>query len=76
MVKRCARKVFAPFSHVSTNRLLSKCCVSRYHLPVLKGAPKKRWKDTVTKDMRELGITKDVAQDRDLWRRKIKIAAP
>ncbi|EYB92481.1 hypothetical protein Y032_0193g1392 [Ancylostoma ceylanicum] len=41
-----------------------------------RGAPKKRWKDTVCKDMRELGVTKDAAQDRDLWRRRTKTADP
>ncbi|EYC46334.1 hypothetical protein Y032_0401g787 [Ancylostoma ceylanicum] len=41
-----------------------------------RGAPKKRWKDTVNKDMKELGITKDDAQDRDLWRRRTKTADP
>ena len=41
-----------------------------------RGAPKKRWKDTVSKDMRELEITKDDAQDRDLWRRRTKTADP
>ncbi|EYB95586.1 hypothetical protein Y032_0088g2188 [Ancylostoma ceylanicum] len=41
-----------------------------------RGAPKKRWKDTVSKDMKELGITKDDAQDRDLWRRRTKTADP
>ncbi|EYB91138.1 hypothetical protein Y032_0210g2149 [Ancylostoma ceylanicum] len=41
-----------------------------------RGAPKKRWKDTVCKGMRELGVTKDDAQDRDLWRRRTKTADP
>ncbi|EYC14574.1 hypothetical protein Y032_0040g287 [Ancylostoma ceylanicum] len=41
-----------------------------------RGAPKKRWKDTVCKDMRELGVTKDDAQDRDLWRREAKQQTP
>ncbi|EYC43100.1 hypothetical protein Y032_0503g2638 [Ancylostoma ceylanicum] len=41
-----------------------------------RGAPKKRWKDTVSKDMRELGVTKDDAQNRDLWRRRTKTADP
>ncbi|EYC21597.1 hypothetical protein Y032_0019g3919 [Ancylostoma ceylanicum] len=40
------------------------------------GAPKKRWKDTLSKDMRELGITKDDTQDRDLRRRRTKTADP
>ncbi|EYC29847.1 hypothetical protein Y032_0005g2291 [Ancylostoma ceylanicum] len=41
-----------------------------------RGVPKKRCKDTVSKDMRELGVTKDDAQDRDLWRRRTKTADP
>ncbi|EYC17744.1 hypothetical protein Y032_0029g1845 [Ancylostoma ceylanicum] len=45
-----------------------------------RGAPKELWKDTVCKDMRELGVTKDDDKDRDsrprecvgqtLWRRR------
>ncbi|EYB99918.1 hypothetical protein Y032_0119g843 [Ancylostoma ceylanicum] len=40
----------------------------------LRGAPKKRWKDTVCKDMRELAVTRDDAQDRGQWRERTKTA--
>ncbi|EYC10482.1 hypothetical protein Y032_0055g2578 [Ancylostoma ceylanicum] len=41
-----------------------------------RGSPKKRWMDTVSKIMRELSVTKDNAQDRDLWRRRTETADP
>ncbi|EYC35685.1 hypothetical protein Y032_1001g3353 [Ancylostoma ceylanicum] len=41
-----------------------------------RGAPKKRWKDAVRKNMEEVGATKDDTQDRALWRRRTNTADP
>ena len=37
-----------------------------------KGRPKKRWLDNVKDDIKLLGISKDLAADRDAWRASIK----
>ena len=36
------------------------------------GRPKTRWKDSVKRDMKEIGLTAIVAQDRNTWRRSVK----
>ncbi|EYB83113.1 hypothetical protein Y032_0342g3027 [Ancylostoma ceylanicum] len=41
-----------------------------------RGAPKKRWRDAIKKDMKEVGVTKEDTQDRDLWRRRTNTADP
>ncbi|EYB90344.1 hypothetical protein Y032_0221g2564 [Ancylostoma ceylanicum] len=41
-----------------------------------RGAPKKRWRDAVKKDTKEVGVTKEDTQDRDLWRRRTNTAEP
>ena len=41
-----------------------------------KGAPLRRWMDCVKADMKELGIEKELAQDRSRWRRATHMADP
>ncbi|EYC37526.1 hypothetical protein Y032_0783g2330 [Ancylostoma ceylanicum] len=42
----------------------------------LRGAPKKRWKDAIRRDMEEVGVTNDDIQDSALWRRRTNTADP
>ena len=47
------------------------------HPPVGKrgrGRPKKSLKEVVREDMRVVGLTEDMAQDRRLWRDRIKVS--
>ena len=37
-----------------------------------RGRPKTRWKDSVKRDMAEVGLTPEVAQERNTWRRRVK----
>ena len=37
-----------------------------------RGRPKTRWKDCVKRDMEEVGLTSDVAQERGTWKRIVK----
>ena len=37
-----------------------------------RGRPKTRWKDSVRRDMEEVGLTPDIAQERNTWRRTVK----
>ena len=39
--------------------------------PQPKGRPKQRWFDVVSKDMKALGMTKDLAEERTTWRKRI-----
>ena len=41
-----------------------------------RGRPKRRWLDSISEDMREGGVTEEEAQDRDVWRRKIRCGDP
>ncbi|KAL1450082.1 hypothetical protein WDU94_002536 [Cyamophila willieti] len=36
-----------------------------------RGRPKLRWKDQIKKDMEQINITEEEAQDRTLWRSKV-----
>ena len=42
----------------------------------LRGRQRKRWKDTVKKDMEGKGLTPDDTKDGDVWKRKIQSANP
>ena len=37
-----------------------------------RGRPKTRWRDSIRRDMEEVGLTPDVAQERNTWRRIVK----
>ena len=37
-----------------------------------RGRPKTRWRDSIRKDMEEVGLTPDIAQERNTWRRIVK----
>ena len=37
-----------------------------------RGRPKTRWKDSVRRDMKEVGVTSDEAQERNSWRKSVK----
>ena len=37
-----------------------------------RGRPKTRWKDSVGRDMREAGLTSEIAQERIRWRKTVK----
>ena len=39
-----------------------------------RGRPKKSLKEVVREDMRVVGLTEDMAQDRRLWRDRIKVS--
>ena len=34
-----------------------------------RGRPTTRWKDSIKRDMEEVGLTSDVAQEKNTWRR-------
>ena len=38
-----------------------------------RGRPKKSFDDVIREDLKFVGLTKDMAQDRSLWRDRIKI---
>ena len=38
-----------------------------------RGRPKKSWSEVIRNDLRALGLVKDMAQDRKLWRARIKV---
>ena len=37
-----------------------------------RGRPKTRWKDSVRRDMKEVGLTSDIAQERNTWKKIVK----
>ena len=37
------------------------------------GRPKKSWSEVIRHDLRTLGLVEDMAQDRKLWRARIKV---
>ena len=37
-----------------------------------RGRPKTRWKDSVERDMKEIGVTSEEAQERNSWRKTVK----
>ena len=39
-----------------------------------RGRPKKSWSEVIRHDLRTLGLVEDMAQDRKLWRGRIKVA--
>ena len=39
-----------------------------------RGRPKKSWSEVIRHDLRTLGLVEDMAQDRKLWRARIKVA--
>jgi len=39
-----------------------------------RGRPKKSWSEVIRHDLKTLGLVEDMAQDRRLWRSKIKVA--
>jgi len=39
-----------------------------------RGRPKKNWKEMIRGDLKSLGLTEDMVQDRSLWRSKIRVA--
>ena len=39
-----------------------------------RGRPKKSWSEVIRYDLRTLGLVEDMAQDRKLWRDRIKVA--
>ncbi|GFS08238.1 hypothetical protein ElyMa_003010000 [Elysia marginata] len=41
-----------------------------------RGRPRGRWRDLVNRDMRELRVVPEDANDRDFWRRRIRTADP
>ena len=41
-----------------------------------RGRPKGRWRDLVNRDMRELRVVPEDADDRNFWRRRIRTADP
>ena len=38
-----------------------------------RGRPKKSWSEVIKHDLRTLGLVEDMAQDRKLWRTRIKV---
>ena len=38
-----------------------------------RGRPKKSWSEVIRYDLRTLGLVEDTAQDRKLWRDRIKV---
>jgi len=38
-----------------------------------RGRPKKSWSEVIRHDLRTLGLVEDMAQDRKLWRARIKV---
>ncbi|XP_063587718.1 uncharacterized protein LOC134764971 [Penaeus indicus] len=49
-------------------------CVSALQVPGRRraGRPRMRWKDCVSRDMREAGLNREMAQDRNKWRRQLR----
>ena len=41
-----------------------------------RGRPKLRWKDTIEKDLREIGTGKALTINRNIWRSVIHVADP
>ena len=39
-----------------------------------RGRPKISWNEVIRNDMKSLGLTENMAQDRNMWRARIKIA--
>jgi len=39
-----------------------------------RGRPKKNWKEMIRGDLKSLGITEDMVQDKSLWRSRIRVA--
>jgi len=39
-----------------------------------RGRPKKSWSEIIRHDLKTLGLVEDMAQDRRLWRARIKVA--
>ena len=39
-----------------------------------RGRPKKSWSEVIRHNLRTLGLMDDMAQDRKLWRARIKVA--
>ena len=38
-----------------------------------RGRPQKSWSEVIRHDLKTLGLVKDMAQDRKLWRARIKV---
>ena len=38
-----------------------------------RGRPKKSWSEVIRHDLRTLGLVEDMAQDRKIWRARIKV---
>ena len=38
-----------------------------------KGGPKKSWSEVIRHDLKTLGLVEDIAQDKKLWRARIKV---
>jgi len=64
------------FGHVkrSVNAPVKRCeAINILHFKGGRGRLKRSWDEVIRKDMKLIGLTEDMTQDRNLWRSRIKI---
>ena len=58
----------------SVNGPVRRCeAINLLHCTRGRGRPKKSWSEVIRSDKKVMGLTEDMAQDRNLWRSRIKI---
>jgi len=58
----------------SVSASVRKCeAIHLSHCKQERGRPKMSWNEVVKRDMKSMGLTKDMAQDRNMWRSRIKL---
>ena len=66
------------FGHIrrrSLDALVRRCDkLDRSDYKRSRGMPKKSWIEVIRHDLKTLGLVEDMAQDRRLWRARIKVA--